>query len=492
MHPKVILYNPVSNASGKRILPMSLLAVGAVLEGQYEYRIVDGNRETDVFARLRAAVRDGANVLAVTVMPGPQLKAALPHCRALKREFPALKIVWGGYFPSQHFDAVLRDPAIDVVVRGHGETVFLRLLGAMANEQRYEGIPGLAYRDADGGGVSNPAAPIPHPEEMPDFPYHRLSMNDYVRPTFLGTRTLPHHSSYGCPFRCNFCAVVNLVNGRWLPQSPARVAAIAQRYAREWGVNAIEFYDSNFFAHEARTAEIAARLHSLDVAWWGEGRIDTLLKFSESTWRAMRQSGLKMVFMGAESASPESLRRMDKGGTVSPDKTLAIAAKMAEHGIIPEFSFVLGSPPDPEADLRISLEFVRRLKRINPSSEIILYHYTPVPLAGELLEAATATGFRFPETLDEWVSEPWQSFSLRYSDTMPWLKPTMRRRVRDFQRVLNAYYPTATDPRLTGLRRWMLRGASAWRYQSRFYHFPLELRALHRLFRYQRPETSGF
>jgi len=30
MKPKIILYNPWSNASGKMILPMSLLAVGAV------------------------------------------------------------------------------------------------------------------------------------------------------------------------------------------------------------------------------------------------------------------------------------------------------------------------------------------------------------------------------------------------------------------------------------------------------------------------------
>jgi hypothetical protein len=51
---------------------------------------------------------------------------------------------------------------------------------------------------------------------------------------------------------------------------------------------------------------------------------------------------------------------------------LAIAAKMAEYDVIPEFSFVLGSPPDPESDVRITLDFVRRLKRVNPTSEIIL------------------------------------------------------------------------------------------------------------------------
>ncbi len=64
--------------------------------------------------------------------------------------------------------------------------------------------------------------------------------------------------------------------------------------------------------------------------------------------------------------------------------------------------------------------------------------------------------------------------------------------MRDFERVLNAYYPTSTNHHLTGIRRKLLRAVSAWRYHSGFYRFPLELRALHRLLAYQRPETSGF
>jgi len=492
MQPELVLYNPVSNAGRKRILPMSLLALGAVLEGRYDYRIVDGNCETDPLARLRAEVGAGANVLAVTVMPGPQLAAALPHCRALKRDHPSLQVVWGGYFPTQHAETVLRDPAVDFVVRGHGELVLLALLDALAGDRPCVDVPGLSYRRADSSVAVCPPAPVPDPESLPDFPYHRVDLRAYLRPTFLGARTLAHHSSYGCPFRCNFCAVVNLVDGRWLAQSPARVAAVARRYVHEFGVDAIEFYDSNFFAQESRAVEIAARLRPLRIAWWGEGRVDTLLKFSDRSWRALRASGLKMVFMGAESGSAETLRRMDKGGTAAPEKTVAVAAKMREHAIVPEFSFVLGSPPDPRADVEASLDLVRRLKKANPHSEIILYHYTPEPLAGELYDAATAAGFRFPRTLDEWVGDEWLRLSGRYGDSLPWLDSAICRRVRNFQRVLNAYYPTSTDARLTGARRVLLRTVSAWRYHCEFYHWPLELRALHRMLRYQRPETSGF
>ncbi len=39
----IILYNPWSTPSSKKPLPMSLLAVAALLEGVQEYEIVDGN-----------------------------------------------------------------------------------------------------------------------------------------------------------------------------------------------------------------------------------------------------------------------------------------------------------------------------------------------------------------------------------------------------------------------------------------------------------------
>ena len=489
---KVVFYNPVSNGSHKKILPMSLLAAGAVLESKYEYCIVDGNVEADALVALRREIQDGANVLAITVMPGPQLKRALPHSRALKQEFPALKIVWGGYFPTQHAQVILKDTAIDFVVRGHGELVFLQLLDALANDTDFSNIEGLAYRNPNGQTVQNKLAPIPHPEQLPAWNFARIDVPQYIRPTFLGSRTLPYHSSYGCPFFCNFCAVVNMVNGRWLAQSAARVAESARQYVQQWSVNAVEFYDNNFFTHEARTAEFAERVMDLKIRWWGEARIDTLLKYSERTWQLMRDAGLKMVFMGAETGSLETLKRMDKGGTMSPDKTLEIARKMQQYDIVPEFSFVLGNPPDPVGDVQQTIEFIRRVKAVNPRSEIIMYNYTPVPLAGDLYDNAQAAGFAFPETLDEWVSDAWMNFSQRYSDVMPWLKPELKHRVRDFERVLNAYYPTSTDRRMNGAMRKLLRGASAWRYHTRMYHFPVELRALQKVVRYQRPETSGF
>ncbi len=490
----IILYNPPSNAQRKPILPMSLLALGALLEGQHDYVIVDGNLEVDPIVALTRVIREtGAAILGVTVMPGPQLTEAVPTCRALKAIFPELTIIWGGYFPTQHYEACLQSNFVDYVVRGHGEVVFKILIDALVRGGDPTALPGLAYRDRVTGEVrANALAPIPHPDQLPDFPYQRVAVSQYIRRTFMGSRTLPHHSSYGCPFFCNFCAVVNMVNGRWLAQSAERVAAVTRRLVTEYGINAVEFDDNNFFVHEARTAEFAERIQDLAIGWWGEARIDTLMKYSDRTWQLMRDSGLKMVFLGAESGSDETLQRMNKGGTASAEKTLEIAAKMRRYGIIPEMSFVLGNPPEPDRDVHETLEFIRTVKRVNPATEIILYMYTPVPLAGELYEQAKAEGFAFPETLDEWISPEWREFSQRRSVSLPWLHDPLRRQLRDFQRVLNAYYPTQTDVTMSPLKRSTLRALSAWRYHLRVYAYPIELRAAHKFLSYQRPETSGF
>ncbi|MEM7344888.1 MAG: radical SAM protein, partial [Chloroflexota bacterium] len=468
---------------------------GAVLEGKYDYCIVDGNLEDDPVARLDQLIQEANEVpvLGITVMPGPQLEQSVPLCKTLKQRHPQLKIVWGGYFSSQHWEAALKAEYVDFVIRNHGEYAFVALLDKLAaGETDYQSIMGLAYKTSEGTPTTNPEAPIPKPVELPTMNFDQVDMNRYARKTFMGNRTLGYHSSYGCPFFCNFCAVVNMVNGRWLPQSAEQVADVVKLYQDRWNIDAVEFYDNNFFTSEARVAEFSERVLNNGVAWWGEGRIDTMEKYSERTWRLMRDSGLKMVFLGAESGSMETLKRMDKGGKMSPEKTLEMARLMKSWDIVPEFSFVMGNPPDPEKDLNDTLEFIRKVKTVNPASEIIMYLYTPVPLSGELYEQAKAEGFKFPETLEGWISQEWLDFSQRRSTTMPWMKQPLQGRIHDFERVLNAYYPTSTDTKLTNTWRTLLRTVASWRYHMRIYRYPLELRVMHKVIAYQRPETSGF
>ena len=488
----IVLFNPWSSPSPKRPLPMSLLAIGSTIEGEFDYRIVDGNAEADPVGSILAIhAKTPITAIAVTVMLGPQLRAAVLGCRQLRRMLPQVPIVWGGYFPSQHADACLSESTVDICVVGQGERTFLELMRAIRDGADLSGIAGLVYRH--GGRVhKTPTRALTALDELPDWPYHRLNMERYIHAHYLGRRVAAHHSSFGCPHACTFCAIVGIVNRKWVAQSPERVGAVLEMFHSKHRADAIQFHDMDFFISESRTEAIAGRLERLGMTWWALGRVDELMRYRESTWQAMSRSGLKMVFCGAESGSTEMLARMNKGGTASADMTIELAARMKHHGVVPEFSFVVGNPPDPEADLAQTLSFIRRIKQVNEATEVILYVYSPVPMEGTFYDAARKEGFAFPETLEGWISEKWQQFALRRDPTTPWSHGEVRRQVRDFESVLNAYYPTVTDQRMTPARRTLLRAASAWRYHTKAYARPFELNLLQRAFRYQRPETTGF
>ncbi len=491
----VLLYNPVSTSPGKQRLPMSLLAIASVIAADYDVEFIDGNLTADPAAAIIArAQATGARLLGVTVMPGPQLQQAVPVCRRVRAALPGLTILWGGYFPTQHHDVVLRSDCVDYVIAGQGEAPFRQFVDALHTGGALESIPSLGHV-RNGEVVMNPRAPFVPLNNLPWYPYDRIDVPRYIGKSYLGSRVLAHNTSFGCPFACNFCAVVALANRRWLPESAERVAAIVQHMHKTWAIDGMEFHDMDFFVSESRAAEFAERMiaYGAPIAWWGLGRVDTLMTYADSTWAKLRDSGLKMLFVGAETGDDAMLQRMNKGGNSSTEATLAFVEKMRHYGIVPELSFVMGNPPDPMADIDATLRFIRRVKRVNPASELILYIYTPVPQDhSELLDEATRLGFAFPQTLEEWAGDEWSQRSLRRDPGTPWFKDNVRRRVRDFEAVVNAYYPTVTDMRLRGGMRLLLKALSGWRYTLKVYDAPYELKLLQRVIGYRRPETTGF
>src|SRR6266849_6698098 len=121
----IVLVNPKS-AKWKHRVPMSILSLAALLEDRYPYEIIDGNFEPDLEVALVRTIREtNAKYLGITVMPGPQLLQAIPVTQALKKLFPGLTVIWGGYFPSLHTKVVLQSSFVDFVIRGQGELSFL-------------------------------------------------------------------------------------------------------------------------------------------------------------------------------------------------------------------------------------------------------------------------------------------------------------------------------------------------------------------------------
>ena len=115
---------------------------------------------------------------------------------------------------TQHTDTVLQSTCVDFVVRSQGEQPLLHLLEALRSERPLETVGSLSWKDSHGKVIHNASGVMTTLDELPDLPYVRVPMREYIHPTYLGKRTVAHNSSFGCPFSCSFCAVVAMTNRR--------------------------------------------------------------------------------------------------------------------------------------------------------------------------------------------------------------------------------------------------------------------------------------
>jgi radical SAM superfamily enzyme YgiQ (UPF0313 family) len=377
---------------------------------------------------------------------------------------------------------------VDFAVRGQGERTFLELLEALRGSRDFNDIQGLSYKGAEGEAHHNPERPMQSPDEFPWYPYHRILAEKYLLSTFLGRRTAVHQASIGCPFRCNFCGVVTFSGRREKMESPARTESILRHLVHRYGVDAIQFYDNNFFLREDHTRELAGRLLPLKLRWWCEGRTDIMMRYSDATFDALRRAGCTMIFFGAESGSNENLKEMNKD--LCAEDTLGLASRIRRFGIIPEFSIIFGNPKDPEGDTHDCIRFIRQLKRLNPDAEIIVEHYTPVPQRARMY-GGVEDKIQFPTTPDEWATDHWQRFATQKDPQTPWLKPQTKRLIDNFELVVSSRWPTIQDLRLPSWGRVTLKALSSWRYRLGIYTAPFELKWTQQFINLRKPKEES-
>lgn len=498
---KIIFFNPRSSKHNHRV-PLSILQIAASIQYEYEYVIVDGNLENDPWSKIEKYIRTGEfKYFACTVMPGPQLKQAIPITKRIKNKFPYVIIIWGGYFASNQSICSINSGYIDYIINGPGDNAFPQLIKAIESNSSLDNIENLVYKNEDKI-IKTRKGEIPDQNLLKSLPYDSLNkfypIENYIGKTFLGTKTFAYHSSIGCPFSCAFCAIVPIYNAGWKAKSAENIYSDIKSLKDKYGIDSIEFFDNNFFVSEKRVAEFSSLIQNEGIKWWGESRIDTMDKYRDDTLKLMRKSGCKMIFFGAESGNNEMLSKMNKGGTQTGELIKKFAARLKRLDIIPEYSFILGFPAETpeqvEKQIDDDITFIKEIKKINPSTEIIIYIYSPVPTEESgLLKQSKELGFKYPQTLEDWLEPSWENFDTHRNPLTPWLTKKMVDKIHNFEIVLNGYSPTISDYKLTASQRKMIKLISSLRYRRNIFSFPYEIKILQRYWlKYRQPEFEGF
>jgi radical SAM superfamily enzyme YgiQ (UPF0313 family) len=492
--------NPTITSQRHARFPLSIMTMAAALEGRYDSMLIDGNMDRDAERSIADAVgRHRFDAVGITVMGGPQVATAIAVSQAVRRARPDLPIVWGGYFPTLYPAVALNADYVDFVIRGQGEDTFGELLSALAVDDlgALYAIKGLSWR-RDGVTVHNSERAINRARIAPALNYDALpDPKAYLVKTFLGQRTAAHQAALGCRFRCTFCGVAAMFSGATVLPPAERLDRDLTALKQRIGADSVQFYDHNFFDREEDMVPLLEVLARHELPWWCYARSDALVSLSAESWRLVRKSRLKMAYIGAETPNDALLKSIRKG--TRAEQTLEVAELCRRNGVVPELSFMVGPPEDPEGETERTFDFIRRVKRVNPQSEIIVYINTPLPPSvvpnshrlklTSLLDVHGAPVV-FPKTPEEWTERRWVDYAC-HADA-PWLTDRVRRRIRDFVTVLRCRFPTVQDTRAPRWGKAALRTLARWRYSLQRYDAPWELEASQRLIKLLDPRATSF
>ena len=503
---RILLINPTITSRRSARFPLAILSLSASLAGKHTSTIIDGNIDRDfVSTALRTVCDENIDAVGVSVMGGPQLPTAIKVSRAIREQSPTTPIIWGGHFPTICPEPALNAPYVDYAIRGQGEDTFGELLDALGADRKdaLASIAGLSWRRGKEI-VHNKNRLFSAASLTSPLPYERLNnVEQYLSKTFLGQRTAGYQAALGCRFRCTFCGVAAMFRGKTALPTAARLERDLAFLKERLGADAIQFYDHNFFDREIDMAPLLEVLAKFELPWWCFARSDALLNLSDRSWALVRKSRLRMTYIGAESPSDWLLHDVRKG--TRSDQTLAAVEKCRSHGVVPELSFMLAPPQDPEGETEKTFEYIRQIKQLHPRTEIMIYVYTPLPLAPLSLRSEHASGAAareapelrdcagepvvFPNTADAWAEPQWLSYWC-HTDA-PWVSARLRRRIRDFTTVLGCRFPTATDIRSPSWGKTALRTLASWRYRYRQYDRPWELDVSKKIIRLWDPRVSS-
>ena len=249
------------------------------------WALVDGNIVSDpapeIIARLSGRPVS-PSLLAVTVMPGPQLSQAVPVCKAVPRRCRTCRSCGEDISDAAHRHGAAL-VVVDYVVRSQGEQPLLQLSKRCIGRPA-DAVSSLSWKEARGSHCpQRRPAPMTTLDELPDLPYRRVDGAN-IHPTYSGSATVAHNSSFGCPFACSFCAVVAMtIAAGWRSRREDRagLASPGGRIPDRRGDDA-----RHGLLHLRGEGVGVRRAHRAARAqWWALGRVDTLMQYSDATWR---------------------------------------------------------------------------------------------------------------------------------------------------------------------------------------------------------------
>ncbi|MFH1080041.1 MAG: radical SAM protein [Pseudomonadota bacterium] len=343
--------------------PVSLATAAALLgEDGHDVGVIDFPALGLGISALTETIRRKRPEMAVWSTGTPTLPFDLQMAGLIKGESPeTVTAVIGTHVTVRPEDA-LREPAVDIVVRGEPERIIRNLCAH--HGAGWETIRGISCRTGsgndlhDGSGIRhNPAEDFIPAEAIPRPAWHTLDIRPYRLP-LKGRPFLIVAPVRGCPYRCSFCTAPIYYGNKLRERPVEKVMDEIEENVSGFGVGEFFIWADTFTVNRHYVKQFcrAIRERKLRVSWTCNSRVDTV---DAEMLGEMKEAGLWMISFGLESGSDDVLTSMNKKISVAQSAKAVHAANRL--GIRVAGHFILGLPGETEKTMEQTLSLALNL-----------------------------------------------------------------------------------------------------------------------------------
>jgi radical SAM superfamily enzyme YgiQ (UPF0313 family) len=293
--------------------PLGLLTIASYLPDDFQLRLIDRNIREE-----SATDWEWADVVFVSMMVTQLGDYRVCIERAKMHGKP---IAVGGPFTHAMPEVALADA--EWVCFGEAEDIMDALSSDLRADRR--------HRQYQGGNTTNmQAVRLPRFDLLPN-------LNDYC--------SMAIQFSRGCPFRCEFCDIIEIYGRVPRTKTPSQILAELTALEQFNYQGYIFLVDDNFIGNKKNAKvmlqELAAwnRDHNYPFRFYTEASIN--LADDEELLRAMSQANFLHVFIGIETPDPALLKTTLKVQNI-PGDPLEKLRKVRQHGVHITAGFILG------------------------------------------------------------------------------------------------------------------------------------------------------
>lgn len=466
---KVVLFYPPYDGPPLGA-PLALLALaGTLREARFEVALIDAAIEPHYLERIHKECAN-ALLIGISVLTGPMIRGAIVAAQHVKQHAPQVAVVFGGWHPTLCPESTLREPYVDVVVRGQGEVTIVELAAALAERKPLDLIAGLSWK-RNGRLIANFDRRVQPLDSFAAPAFDLTDFDAYERQS--GKRELAYATSIGCPYACNYCTDMVVYKRRFNAYAAEHVVEELVGLVRRYRITNVALLDSNFPVDVRRALSIAQGILDSGVkfTWTFQASTDFICRMSQPEVQLLADSGVHYMGFGTESTSKAVLKLMNKRHQ-HVNEMYETARKASLAGIRVNFNLILGYPGETEADrletFRTMSDIGRQFANVRFSPNIFT-PYPGIPIWPQLRELGVVE----PQTLEDWETMPLGA------NVLPWLRG---RELSRLDRML-AYFlllnqvrrRNAGSSHMQRLLTLLLSDPIRWRLHTSLFSFPWEL-----------------